>query len=158
MRPMSWRIQDWQADFVVYGQDGQLAAVIEATQKSGADAAWVTGWYHNYTERQRSPAPPFILLITPDKLYVWKRQGGESSPDPTAVADASRLFSPYLRRSNLDPAEIFRQTFKFVVGAWLADFLGHLWQPETPDEISALIGTGLLETVENGRVVADVAA
>jgi hypothetical protein len=99
-----------------------------------------------------------VLLATPEKLYLWKRPAEASSPEPTAVTDARRLFSSYLRRSNLDPAQVSGSTFEFIVGAWLNDFSHHLWRPSAPDEVRALVDTGLLEAVENGHVVSDIAA
>jgi hypothetical protein len=50
------------------------------------------------------------------------------------------------------------RTFELVVGAWLNDLSQHIWLPIAPDEVRALVETGLFDAVENGRVVADVAA
>ena len=151
-------MNDWQADFAVFDRAGQLAAVAEAKKKSGADPSWATAWFRNYLAHQRSAAPPFVLLATPERLYLWKRPSEASSPEPTAVTDARRLFSSYLLRSNLDPAHLSSRTFEFILGAWLTDLSHHLWQPSGPEEIRAFVDTGLLDAVQNGRVVADIAA
>jgi hypothetical protein len=151
-------MHDWQADFAVFSQDGQLAAIAEVKKKNGTDPTWATDWFRNYLARQQSSAPPFVLLATPERLYLWKRLAQELSLEPTAVADARRVFSSYLQRSNLDPADLSSRTFEFIVGAWLNDLSHHLWQPAAPQEISAFVDTGLLKAVENGRVVAGVAA
>jgi hypothetical protein len=148
----------WQADFAVFNQDGQLAAVAEAKRKSDAGPAWATAWFRNYLAHQQSSAPPFVLLATPAKLYLWKRPSEAASPQPTAIADARPIFSPYLHRSKLDPAHLSGRTFEFIVGVWLNDLSQHLWQPSAPEEVSAFVDTGLLEAVGNGRVVADMAA
>src|SRR5438046_1809630 len=113
---MSSRMRDWQADFAVFGQDGQLAAIAEAKKKPDAGLGWATAWFRNYLEHQQTSAPPFVLLATPEKLYLWKTRSDGSSPEPTAVTDARRLFSSYLRRSNLDPADLSSRTFEFIVG------------------------------------------
>jgi hypothetical protein len=151
-------MNDWQADFAVFDQAGQLAVIAEAKKKSGADSKWAIAWFRNYLAHQRTSAPRFVLLATPERLYLWKRPSQESSPEPTAMTDARRLFSSYLQRSNLDPADLSSRTFEFIVGAWLNDLSHHLWQPSAPEEISAFVDTGLLDAVENGRVVADLAA
>lgn len=148
-------MRDWQADFAVFSADGQLAAIVEAKKKANVDSDWAAEWFNNYLGHQRSPGPPFVLLVTPEKLYVWKRPAEPALCQPTAVADARHLFISYLDR---DPANLSGGTFEFIVGAWLNAFANHLWQPSTPDEIRAFVDTGLLEAVENGRVVADVAA
>ena len=67
---MSSRMHDWQADFAVFDQDGQLAAIAEAKKKTGADPDWATAWFRNYLEHQQTSAPPFVLLATPEKLYL----------------------------------------------------------------------------------------
>jgi hypothetical protein len=151
-------MDDWQADFAVFSEDGQLAVIAEAKKKTGTDQTWATAWFRNYLDRQRSAAPRFVLLATPERLYLWKGPAETSAPEPTAVADARRIFSSYLQRPNLDPAALSSRTFEFIVGAWLDDLSHHLWRPSAPEEISALVETGLLEAVENGRVVAAVAA
>ena len=155
---MSSRMHDWQADFAVFNPEGELTAIAEAKKKSDAGPGWATAWFRNYLAHQQTSAPPFVLLATPEKLYLWKRPSPESSSEPTAVTDARRLFSSYLHRSNLDPADLSGRTFEFIVGAWLNDLSHHLWQPSVPEDVSALVDTGLLEAIEDGRVVADIAA
>jgi hypothetical protein len=135
-----------------------LAAIAEAKRKLHAGPAWATAWFQNYLEHQNSSAPPFVLLATPEKVYLWKRPAEGASAEPTAITDARRVFGSYLRRSNLDPAELSSQAFEIVVGAWLHDFSHHLWQPSSQEDVTAFVDTGLLEAVENGRVVADIAA
>jgi hypothetical protein len=156
---MTSEIVDWHADFAVFDQRGQLAAIAEAKKKPGATTAWAVEWFRNYLAHQHAWAPPFVLLVTPDKLYLWKRAtGSETSPEPIAVIDTHRVFGTYWTRSNLDPVTVSSPTFEFLVGAWLQDFSHHLWQPVAPDERRLFIDSGLLAAVENGRVVSDIAA
>lgn len=155
---MSSHPHDWQADFAVFGQDGLLAAVAEAKKKPQAGPHWAAAWFRNYSAHQRIPSPPFVILVTPEKLYLWKRTADAISAEPTAVTDAHRLFGSYFRRSNLDPADVSGPAFELIVGAWLNDLSQRVWQPAAPEELRAFVDTGLLEAVENGRVVADIAA
>ena len=148
--------RDWQADFAVFDQKGQLAVIAEAKKKTGADPRWAAEWFRNFAARQHSPAPPFVLLATPQTLYLWK--GTEKASEPTVAADARSLFAAYLRNSNLEVSSISGSTFEFIVGAWLEDVSNGLWQPSGPEERRVLADSGLLEALENGRVVADVAA
>ena len=151
-------MQDWQADFAVFSQDGQLAAIAEAKKKPDASSSWAAAWLRNYLDHQESAAPPFVILATPEKVYLWKRPSSASSPEPTAVTDARRLFAAYLPTSVASAAHLSGAAFEFVVGAWLNDLSHHLWQPITPEEISALSESGLLQAIANGRVVAAIAA
>lgn len=158
------RTHDWQADFAVFSEDGRLTVIAEAKKKKGIELSWAAAWHRNYLAHQRSPAPPFVLLATPERLYVWKSFADDAphpppvNHAPTAVADARRIFSSYLHQSKLDPSEIAGHTFELIVGAWLNDLSNGLWEPKAPEEIRALIETGLTDAIENGRVVADVAA
>jgi len=155
---MSPLTHDWQADFAVLDQKGQLVVIAEAKNKVGTDSQWAVEWFRNYVAHQHSSAPLFVLLATPETLYLWKRTEKASSSEPTAAADARRLFASYLRSSNLEAANISGRTFEFIVGAWLDDVSHGLWQPSAPEERHAFADSGLLEAIENGRVVVDIAA
>ncbi len=155
---MPSQMQDWQADFAVFSPDGQLAAIAEAKKKPHVGATWAAAWLRNYLAHQQSSAPPFVILATPEKVYLWKRPSHGSSSEPTAVTDARRLFASYLPPSATSAADLSSRAFELVVGAWLNDLSHHLWQPSAPEEISALRESGLLQAISNGRVVADIAA
>lgn len=132
--------------------------VAEAKKKSDVDIGWARAWFRSYQAHRCGSSPAFVLLATPEKLYLWKDQTADAPAEPTAVTDAHRIFASYLQRSNLEPSRVAGRTFEFVVGSWLNDLSQHLWQPSAPDEIHALVETGLVDAIENGRVVADIAA
>ena len=154
---MPSQMQSWQADFAVFSPDGPLTAIAEAKKKPGVTTNWAAAWLRNYLDRQDSAAPPFVILATPEKVYLWKRPSPASS-EPAAVIDARRLFAAYLPPSVTSAGHLSGAGFEFVVGAWLNDLSHHLWQPTTPEEVSALRESGLLQAIANGRVVADIAA
>jgi hypothetical protein len=155
---MSTQTHDWQADFAVFDQKGGLALVAEAKNIRGADPQWASEWFCNFVTRQQSPAPPFVLLATPETLYIWKGTKKASSSEPTATVDARRVFASYLRNSPLKLSNISGGTFESIVSAWLNDVSHGLWQALVPEERRLFGDSGLLEAVENGRVVSEVAA
>jgi hypothetical protein len=155
---MPFQMQDWQADFAVFSADGQLAAIAEAKKKADVGSGWAAAWFRNYLAHQRSLAPPFVILATPEKIYLWKHPNDVSSSEPTALTDARRLFAPYLPPSATNAADLSSRAFEFVVGSWLTDLSQHLWQPSAPEEIDAFRETGLLQAIANGRVVSEIAA
>ncbi len=155
---MTTQTHDWQADFSVLDQRGRLVLVAEAKNIRGADQQWAREWFCNFAERQHSPAPPFVLLATPKALYIWKRTGNATSPEPIAAIDARRVFASYLRNSGLEISNISGSTFEFIVGAWLDDVSHGFWQALVPEERRLFGDSGLLEAIEDGRVVSDIAA
>lgn len=151
------RINSWQADFSIFDRTGRLAVIAEAKKRNGTDSRWATEWLQNYLRRQQGSPPPFVLLATPERLYLWKRPVETAGLEPT-VMNARRLFSSYLRTQSLETTDISRPVFEFMVGTWLRDLALGLWQPSGPEERQAFVESGLLEAVEDGEVVADVAA
>jgi hypothetical protein len=154
---MPSQMQDWQADFAVFGPDGQLAAIAEAKKKPHVGATWAAAWLRNFLAHQQTAAPPFVILATPETVYLWKRPSHASPSEPIAL-DARRLFAAYLPPSATSAADLSGRAFEFIVGAWLDDLSNHFWQPSALEEIDALRETGLLQAIADGRVVADIAA
>lgn len=150
------RATDWAADYSIFDERGQLAAIAEAKAIPGTDVEWAWDWFRFRLENERVAGPRFVLLVTPDTMFLWKRRPDESWPEPL-TADARRILAPYVS-SKLDLATMSGSTFEFLVGAWL-DALAHgTWRPETPDQIRMIVDSGLLPLIEKGRVAAQILA
>jgi hypothetical protein len=149
---------DWQADFVVYDSKGRIAAIAEAKKRAGASPTWARQWYRNYLAHQHGVTLPFVLLVTPETLYLWKPTGDELRQEPSDAADARSVFTHYLDRSKLNANELTGQTFEFLVGTWLNDLTHCVWRPSEPEQQRVLEGSGFLDAVRDGRVVSDLAA
>jgi hypothetical protein len=148
-------MHDWQADFSIFDRSGQLTAVVEIKPSFG-ELETAVGWFHLYTQRQHGRGPRFVILATAEKLYVWQRDGESPSQYPIAMVATRPLFAAYLRNGH-DPATLASPAFEFLVGAWLTDMSNGLWQP-APEDVQPFVHAGVLDVIENGRVVADVAA
>jgi hypothetical protein len=142
---------DWAADISLFDERGQLVAVAEVKAQPRLDLEAAAYWFHSYLEEQRNSGPRFVLLITPGLVYLWKRQADETWSEPL-TADARQILAPYVQRSKLDVARISGTTFEFLAGSWLEALAYGLWQPTTPDQVGLVVGSGLLEAIENGRV------
>jgi hypothetical protein len=143
-----------QADFAVYDRSGQLAAVAEAKKKAGTSMDWAAMWFRNFIQHAQS-TPPYLLLATPDTVYLWQR-GVASSPP--RVLKGSDIFRTYFERSHLSPSDVSPQAFELVVGAWLHDVLSDLWQPVNAELRAPLVESGFLDAVRQGRVESQAAA
>lgn len=144
------RATDWAAALSIFDERGQLAAIVEAKARPGIDLDWANDWLRFRLEHERLAGPQFVLLATPQMIYLWKREDRGYSPQPL-TADAHAILAPYAG-PRVDLANIERSTFEFIAGAWIEALVYGLWQPTAPDEIRMLVDSGFLETIANGRV------
>ena len=147
-------------DFVLYDRHGRLAAIVEVKAKRGTSSRWAAEFRRNLLAHDAFQQAPFFLLITPDKVYLWKetsRPGGAgSSPiPPDYELDAKSLFRRYLERAGLNPEDVSGQAFELIVMSWLGDLILQLpdvtQQPELED-------SGLPQAAKDGRVAYPAAA
>src|SRR4051794_38094724 len=149
-----------QPDFFLYDRIGRLAAVIEISAKRGTSSEWAAEFRRNilaYFEAFRGA--PLFLLVTPDRLYLWKNAptdlDDESPPVPPDYEVNGRLlFSRYFEQMGRRLEEVSRPTFELIVMSWLGDLIR-----QTPGILGTeLEGSGLSEAAKNGRIVDPVAA
>ena len=86
------------ADLVLYNRDGKLIAVAEVKTKFGTSREWAAQLRRNVLAHGGYRNADFFLLVTPDKLYVWKDAGVEPTAVlPNYVIDARPLLKPYFK-------------------------------------------------------------
>jgi hypothetical protein len=146
--------------FTLYDRYGRLAAVFEIRAKRGTTSEWAAELRQNLLSYEAFRYAPFFLLVTPDRLYLWKESpramGMESSPiPPDYEIDAKPLFQPYLKGTHQKLEEISRPAFELVVMSWLRDLTLQL--PEA-FLLESLEGTGLTELARDGRITYPAAA
>ena len=146
-------------DLALYDRDGQLIAVVEVKNKQGTSREWAAKFRRNMLVHGGYYKADFFLLVTPDRLYIWKNAGTTPTlVEPTYELDAQPLFAPYFERAGVNPSDISGQAFELVVAAWLGDLIRLAEQPESlRNGQSWLVETGLLDAVKNGRIEYEVA-
>ncbi|MBI4470507.1 MAG: hypothetical protein HY650_14415 [Acidobacteria bacterium] len=149
-----------RADLVLYDRHGQLAAVAEIKNKLGTSRQWAALLRRNILAHGGFRSVNFFLLVTPDRLYLWKEVGEESIPvEPTYEVDAHPLLEPYFTNAGIDPTNISGRAFELVVAAWLADLIRSEGSFDNlPGEDSWLVESGFLAAVKNGRIEYEVPA
>lgn len=149
-----------RADLALYDHDGQLAAIAEIKNKVGTSPEWAAKLRRNILAHGDFLGIGFFLLVTPDRLYLWKNAGGEPRlVEPTYEIDARPRLQPYFARAGVDPSGVSGRAFELVVTAWLADLVRSAGSPETLAEAPrGLVESGFLAAVRNGRVEYEVAA
>src|ERR1043166_7896247 len=103
-------VRQLQADFAMFDRRGQLAAIAEAKKRPGTDSVWAAEWFRNYLAHHQSVTAPYVLLITPENLFLWKETGRAQAAEPSYAADARKVFSFYLKRSDLQANELSGET------------------------------------------------
>lgn len=148
------------ADLALYNRDGRLIAVAEVKNKSGTSSQWAAQLRSNVLAHGGFRSANFFLLITPDKLYVWKDAGIKPAViTPTYVVDAQPILKPYFEAADIKPDSINGSAFELVVGAWLGDLIRAEKSPPAASETENwLTESGLLDAVKNGRVEYEAAA
>lgn len=142
------------ADFALYDRNGRLIAAAEVKNKSGTSREWAAKLRRNFLAHGEFQNADFFLLVTPDKLYLWK----EASAKPAVVkpafeVDAQPIFKPYFERAGVNPAGVSGRAFELVVAAWLGDLIRLAEQPENLNSGQHwLVEAGLLDAVKDGRI------
>ena len=141
-------------DLALYDRRGRLTAVAEVKRKLGTSAEWAAKTRRNMLAHGGLTHPEFFLLVTVDRLYVWKGAGTDPVPTPpTYEADPTAGFAPYFDRAGIDPQRISPYAFELLVGAWLGDVIR---SEDTSEEIGSdqgwLVQSGFLKAVRDGRI------
>ena len=142
------------ADLTLYGRSGRLTAVVEIKNKLGTSSEWAAQMRRNLLAHGGPCNAEFFLLITPDRLYLWKDTGSDPvCIPPTYEADPQPVFAPYFERASVVPHQVSGYTFELLVAAWLGDVIRSTEPPEErPDDQSWLATSGFSTAVKDGRI------
>lgn len=142
------------ADLVLYDLHGRLTAVVEVKSKMGTSNDWAAMTRRNILAHGDTGGADFFLLVTPDRLYVWKDAGIEPVPVlPTHYADTTTEFAPYFEGAGVSAKRISGQAFELVVGAWLGDVMRSARRADdNTDTQRTLAASGLETAVRDGRI------
>ena len=143
-----------RADLALYSSHGRLAAVVEVKSKTGTSSQWAAHTRRNMLDHSDFGDADFFLLITPDRLYLWKNGGTDPVPlPPTYEADTTTEFAPYFESVGVRPEGVSGYAFELVVGAWLGDLMRSSRRiGGSTDTLLRLIDSGFRTAVKDGRL------
>ena len=149
-----------RVDIALYARNGQLTVVVEIKNILGTSRTWATQTRRNILAHGGSCDVVYFLIVTPDRLYLWKNAGTDPAQiPPTYEVDMKLEFAPYFESAGLEPNHIRGHAFELLVGAWLSDVTP---VGETTGEIandrSWLNKSGFRAAVKDGRIKFDAAA
>ena len=148
------------ADLALFDRSGQLTAVAQIKNKLGTSREWAAQTRRNILAHGQGHAAEFFLLVTPDRLYVWKGVGIEPvQAPPTYEVDTNPGLAHYFERAGVDPRHVSGDAFELLVGAWLSDVVrfGDASE-EFGDDRDWIAKSGFLSAVEGGRIEYEAAA
>lgn len=148
------------ADLTLYDRDGRLIAVAEVKNKQGTSPEWAAKLRRNILAHGRHYNADFFLLVTPDRLYIWKSAGAVPTLiQPTYEFDARPIFAPYFERAGVKPSDISGHAFELMVAAWLGDLIRSEEQREAlTNGQRLLVESGFLTAARDGRIAYEEAA
>jgi len=148
-----------RVDLALYDRNGQLTAIAEVKNKLGTSREWAAQLRRNILAHGGHYSADFFLLVTPDRLYLWKNAGAAPTlVQPTYEANTQPIFAPYFERAGVDPHNVSGQAFELVVAAWLGDLVRSEEESEQlANGQSWLVESGFLTAVKDGRIEYEVA-
>lgn len=146
------------ADLAILDRSGQIAAVAEIKRQFGTSRDWAAQVRRNLLAHEIRCVADYFLLITPDRLYLWKDAGvNPERVPPTHEVDMQPEFARYFDGAGIDPDDISGAAFELLVGAWFGQLT--LLKDEVKDlaeNRSWLAESGLLSAVIDGRIEYEV--
>ena len=149
-----------RVDIALYARNGQLMVVVEIKNILGTSRTWATQTRRNILTHGGSCDVIYFLIVTPDRLYLWKNAGTNPAQiPPTYEVDMQLEFAPYFKSAGLDPNHIRGHAFELLVGAWLSDVTrSEKATGEIANDRSWLNKSGFRAAVKDGRIKFDAAA
>jgi hypothetical protein len=141
-------------DFVVYDSHGQLVVLVEAKRRFGTTLAWAREWHEIVMEQTDRPINATVVLVVPDRAYVW-RPGADKSAPPDSSFEAGPWFEPYFTRLKIPARQVAPHVFEQIVGLWLRDVIEGEEQPRSDTQERA---SALFSGLRGGEVVEQMAA
>jgi hypothetical protein len=108
-------------DLSIYNRELQLVLAVEVKSQLNISKEWATKFRVNILAHGVFAKVPYLLIIFPDKLYLWTNDDGAlSEKDPTVEVDARPIFRPYFEQSGITTNQISSENLEIIVTSWLA--------------------------------------
>lgn len=143
-----------RADLTLYDSSGRLTAAAEIKNKLGTSSEWAAKTRRNLLAHSGISGADFFLLVTPDRLYVWKEAGANPvETPPTHEADAEPIFAPYFKSAGIGPDQVSSHAFELVVTTWIGDIIrSSELEEENVGHESWFAKSGFRSAIKNSRI------
>lgn len=149
-----------RSDIMAYDSEGNLALVVEVKNKRGTDNEWATKMRRNMLAHGLVPSARYFLLALPDRFYLWKDKPLPELEKPGYEIDPLPFLEPYFEGVGIQPENLSGAGFELLVLSWLNELAQTGELPDTllKGDNAWLIESGLLEAINQGHIVPEVAA
>ena len=145
-----------QWDLETYSRDNQLVLVVEVKSILDKPPEWAARLRRNILAHGTFPNAPYLLMVFPDRFYLWARTETNHEPiEPTYVIDARPILQPYFDQAGITADRVSGQSLEIIVTSWLNEVIH-----KTPNELDTseqwLIDSGLYNAVAGGNLEHEV--
>lgn len=141
-----------RADFIVYDSSGHAQTIIEVKAKRKTTDDWAAQLRRNLLAHGFSIATKYFMVITLDRIYLWKSNDGkiDSTFRPLAAVKADTIWRNYSHKGELSGPFVDGRTFELIVHNWLRDVCNQ--KDSSPVES---LPHEMLEAIQGARIVAE---
>ena len=108
-------------DIVLCARNGQPMGVVDIMHARDTSYTWATQTRKNIVAHGDIWDVVFYLIVTPDRLYLWKNAGTNPTLiPPTYEVDMQSEFAPYFKSTGLSSDRITKHGFELMAGSWLS--------------------------------------
>ncbi|MBI2766487.1 MAG: hypothetical protein HYX53_11335 [Chloroflexi bacterium] len=108
------------SDIIVLDRAERPVAAVEVVAVTGMDITLAKRWRESLMRHDVLGDARFLLIVTPDRIYVWDREDAtRPADDPVASIDARPIFAPIFARTSLVPERISGEALELLVSGWL---------------------------------------
>jgi hypothetical protein len=140
-------------DFAAIDTHDNLALLVEAKTTRGTDAAWAAEMRAIIGGRSTALASSTLLIVTPDRLYMWP-PGAPLDAPPAETLDTEDVLRTHFERAGVRAdRRMHPDVFEDLVGWWLHEVATGVASPPPATELEAVLGG-----IRGTRVVSERAA
>jgi hypothetical protein len=140
----------YRPDIVISDRFGAAIAIVEVKALNGAGVQTATRYLRNLLVHGLAPHTGYVLLVTPDRGYLWRRPEDVLHESPPALTfPMDRITRHYLPPDN-GTTPVRDLVLEAIVQQWLSDLADGI---VVDDEVTAsLREVGFLSAVRDGLV------
>jgi hypothetical protein len=108
-----------------YGNDGQIALVVETKSRLYTSADWAARMRRNFFSHGIVPRSEYFMLPMPDNLYLWHDcRSGIEAAELDYIINARPLFKRYFDTAIADAIALSDESLEILVSSWIVPIQG----------------------------------